>query len=131
VIIKNNKIFYLICTFFSIITILSLIENNEKVSPLKDTLCLFFFGGGAIVHYFLENKKISLNTKYIFVLIGCLIFILLSFYALPSSGLEFNSRTPKTVRWIFSISGIIFFGIGFLVSVILLFKSVKENKNYR
>lgn len=100
-------------------------SKNQRTTTLG-IINLLFFGGGGIVYFILNKKSISNRLRNITLLIGCLIFIISSYYLLPFHHLFDNNRKyHPTIGWIIGIIGMLFFGYGFIISII---KLVKDDK---
>ncbi len=96
---------------------------------------LLSFGGGGIVYYALNkkgNKKIEKSEKItikesprklIFLLLGCLIFVICCYGFLPFNHLfDDNYKYTPALGYIVGITGILFFGFGFVTAIIRLVK---------
>jgi riboflavin transporter FmnP len=127
-VIKKNKIILnIICILFVVISIFLLIESEESKRRFIAGLAIIFFGGLGIVYNINKSEKSGSLAKSIASMIGCLIFVILSYYILPIHHLFDGSRKySPTIGWIFGIVGILFFGFGFLKILIELIKGKKK-----
>lgn len=127
--IKKKIILNSISIIFVVISIFLLIVSEETKTRIIAVLCLLFFGGGSIIYNILENEKNGSLAKNIAEMIGSLIFMLVCFFVLPFHHLFDDTRryTPF-LGWIIGITGILFFGFGFIKSVIKLLKRKNKDK---
>ena len=122
-IIKNKKILYFISSLFVIVCLYLLIVSEDTQGRIKAFLGVLFFGAGSIIHYILQNNTIGYNVKLIAGIFGCLIFVIVSYSLLPFNHLfDESSKYNPTLSLIIGIVGILFFGFGFFVSLIIMFK---------
>ena len=126
-IVKNKLILNAISILFVVISIFLLIVSEETKTRIIAVFCLLLFGGGNIIYNIIESKKSGSLTRIIAGMIGCLILIVVCYYFLPFHHLFDGTRkyTPL-LGWIIGITGILFFGFGFLKSIIILLK--RKNK---
>lgn len=104
-------------------SIFLLIVSEETRTRFIAVLCLLFFGGGSIVSNILSSEKSGNLVKNIAGMIGSLIFIIVCYYFLPFHHLfDGTRRYTPSLGWIIGITGILFFGIGFLIAIINILK---------
>lgn len=120
----KKKLFPFIAIFFSVIGIFLLINSNDKKTSLLGIINILFFGGGGIIYLILNNNKVGLRIKKIALLFGCLIFIITSYFLLPIHHLfDDNKKYHPTIGWIIGIIGMLFFGYGFIITLIKFLKN--------
>ena len=132
---KNNKLFYLICSLFAIVSVFLLVVSEEIETILGSIAILLMFGGGGVCFYVLEKKgnkdieqeKIITITdkrsKMVALILLCLSFVFFGYLVLPFNNVFNGARgyTP-VLGYIVGITCILFFGFGFITSVIRLTK---------
>ena len=126
----KNKLFYIICILFSVLSVFLLLVWGEKTGLLT----LLSFGGGGIAYYVLDKKENSPRRKNIALIFFCLIFVVVSYAVLPFNHLVDNALYYTPLKgWIVGMAGIVFFGVGLVVSIIKLIKEKQKrtttNKN--
>lgn len=120
---KNKKVLYGFWVIFCIISIWEILKNSDgKTGPIG-YLTLMFFGGGVIVYFILTNNNIDFKIKRIANLIGCLIFVIASYFLLPFHHLFDGTRkyTPE-IGWIIGLGGMCFFGFIFFKLILEMLK---------
>jgi peptidoglycan/LPS O-acetylase OafA/YrhL len=121
----KKTLYYAICILFSLLSIFLLIVSTEQKVIIISLLNLLFFGGGGIAYYILDKKETK--NKTIALMYICLLFIISSYAVLPFNHLfDGTWRYTPALGWIVGMAGIIFFGFGFIVSIIRIVKKQKS-----
>jgi hypothetical protein len=126
---------YSIYTVFTIVGIFIICVSDNKKGIWVGIVLSLFFGAGGVCTYILErggNKKIENKNeiiiieqrgKIIAVMTLCFVFVVLGYSLLPFNHLFDGTRgyTP-TLGYIVGIVAILFFGLGFVISIKRLIK---------
>ena len=132
---KNKKLFYSVCSLFTIGSIYLLVGSEEIEVILVSVMNLLLFGVGGVCVYVLEKKEnkdigqgktitiIDQRGKMFALMLGCLSFVFACYLILPFNHLFDGTRgyTP-VIGYIIGVAGILFFGFGFIMSIIRLVK---------
>jgi hypothetical protein len=132
---KNKKLLYSICILFTIGSIFLLVVSEKTEVILVSVMNLLMFGVGGVCVYVLEkrgNKDIEEEKtiiitdkrgKMIALTLACLCFVIVCYLVLPFNHLfDGNRRYTPSLGYIVGIAGILFFGFGFISSIIRLIK---------
>jgi len=132
---KNKKILYLICALFTIASIFLFVTSKEVKTTLVSIVLFLVCGVGGISTFILdkkENKDIAQEKnititdkrgKMIALMFACLCFVIASYFTLPFNHLFDDNRSyTPTMGYIVGIVGMLFFGFGFISSIIRLIK---------
>ena len=126
----SNRKFYIICAIFSIGAIFLIITSESREDILASIVGLLFFGVGGICYYFLDkkgNKEVEYNGEKRFIekrstnavlMIACLVFVIAGYFLLPFHHIfDGTWRYTPTIGWIIGMAAILFFGAGFIISI--------------
>ena len=128
---RNKKIFYSICILFTIGSIFLLVVSAKIEVVLVSIMDLLIFGVGGICVYVLEKKEnkdieqektiiiTDKRGKMIALTFACLCFVIACYLVLPFNHLfDGDRRYTPTFGYLVGIVGILFFGFGFISSII-------------
>ena len=124
---KNKKKLYSIFILLTIVSVFLFCISDETKTRIIAIINFLFFGIGGIVTYILEREKSGVLTKNIAGILGCAIFVIVSYSLLPFNHLYEDSRRYNPILgWIIGIIGILFFGFCFFKLIIKLSKINNE-----
>ena len=136
----KNYLIYVCCGIFTLLGIYLLADSfaNPDIesfgnSLLKERLkycnSILFFGGLGYVYFIIKNREeeynINKTKKYLLILFASLILVLNSLFIVVYPE-EFR-KGRKIFHLIIGYAGLIFFGLGFVSSIVFLLKKEKIN----
>lgn len=131
----KDYLIYFSCFLFTATSIYLFTDSfiNEEFNKTNEELfkerfinlagILFFGIGGFVVYFFKKYPHEDSKAKLFTILFGCLGFVMVSLALIVYP--ESFKRGSKIAKYIIGFTGLIFFGIGFLLSLSKLIKYKK------
>ena len=121
---NNNFLKYTICCLFVLISIVILINAEDRKASVLGFLTLIFFGGLGFINFIIENYKINNHSDDILKIIGSFIIMVGCYYMLPFHHLfDGSSKYTPFIGWVIGIGG----NLAMIYNIYVIVKKINVN----